>query len=301
VIDKRRTLDLARRLDVPVPRTRTATAPQEAAQAAADVGWPVVLKPAVSPRYEPTTARMLDWPVSFAADAGQIERALRRYEGCPELLVQEYCPGTGLGVEMLVREGRPLAAFQHRRLAEIPVCGGASAWRESVPLDQELYEWSRRLVGALRWTGLIMVEFKKGRETRLMEINGRVWGSLPLALASGMDFPARLAGLCLGESPAADGGPDTRYRLGVRAYNLELALLWIIQVLAGRRRYRFLPGPRRREALAAAAGLLGPSSRFDVACRDDPRPGFAEIGKIARKLARKVREAAAPRRRHRDG
>ncbi len=49
----------------------------------------------------------------------------------------------------------------------------------------------------------------------------------------------------------------------------------------------FLPHPRRRDALAAALGLLGPS-RFDIMSRDDPRPGLAEVSKIARNLAGKV-------------
>ena len=62
--------------------------------------------------------------------------------------------------------------------------GGASSYRESVALDARLLEDSVRLLQALRWTGLAMVEFKVGADGyHLMEINGRVWGSLPLAVA----------------------------------------------------------------------------------------------------------------------
>ena len=35
-----------------------------------------------------------------------------------------------------------------------------------------------------------------------MEINGRVWAR-PLAVLAGMDFPARLAELLIGDSPAS--------------------------------------------------------------------------------------------------
>jgi hypothetical protein len=133
-----------------------------------------------------------------------------------------------------------------------------------------------------------MVEFKIGESVRLMEINGRVWGSLPLAVLSGMDFPARLAELYFfGPPPAADG-PATDYKVGVRAHNLELSLSWIVQVLLRRRRYSFLPIPDRRQAMAAALGLLDPRERLDLASLDDPGPGLMEIPKIARKFLGKL-------------
>ena len=47
----------------------------------------------------------------------------------------------------------------------------------------------------LRYTGLIMVEFRINVETddwALIETNGRFWGSLPLAVAAGVDFPRYL-------------------------------------------------------------------------------------------------------------
>ena len=46
----------------------------------------------------------------------------------------------------------------------------------------------------LSYSGLAMVEFRRGPDGvgYLMEVNGRVWGSLPLAVRAGMDFPALL-------------------------------------------------------------------------------------------------------------
>ena len=41
---------------------------------------------------------------------------------------------------------------QHRRLREIPIHGGASALRESVPLDPLLYDYAVKLLEALDWT-----------------------------------------------------------------------------------------------------------------------------------------------------
>ncbi|MHC4415220.1 MAG: carboxylate--amine ligase [Planctomycetota bacterium] len=297
VMDKSETVRLAERLGVPTPRTSVVKTPQEAAAAAESLGWPVVIKTAVSPCYVPSTGRLERRPVRYANSPSQLARRMDRVGGGHRVLIQEYCPGVGQGVEILADRGRVVTAFQHRRLAEIPPSGGASAWRESVPLDPALYRHAAQLVEALSWTGLIMVEFKVGPSVKLMEINGRVWGSLPLAVLSGVDFPARLAALLLGK-PAAVVEPKPAYRVGVQAFNLELISLWILEILAGRRRYPFLTYPRRRDALSAALGavqgLLDPSRRFDILSRDDLRPGMAELPKIAGKLARKLRESMRP-------
>ena len=134
-----------------------------------------------------------------------------------------------------------------------------------------------------------MVEFKVGPDgPRLMEINGRVWGSIPLAIASGMDFPARLAALYLDDEHPDPDSPDTDYRVGVRARNLELEIIWIGSVLFGRRRHPFLPAPSRRRALPALLSLLDPTCRSDMFSLRDPRPAIAEVGRIAGKLWNKL-------------
>jgi len=285
--NKLETLALARRLQVPVPRTRLVHTVDEALRGGPALGWPVVLKPQVSRRYG--DGRLIEaFAVCYAQDRDDLARQMRPFEGRCPILMQEYSPGTGFGVELLLHEGRPLAAFQHRRLREVPINGGASSLRQSVPLEPELYGHAVRLLAELRWTGLAMVEFKVGpRGAMLMEVNGRVWGSLPLAVFSGMDFPARLAQMWLFGPPRGKSTPETSYKIGVRARNLELDLVWIASVLIGRRRYPFLHAPGRLRALAALAGLLSPRCKFDIISLEDPRPGAAELLKIVRKFATK--------------
>jgi len=288
--NKLATIALAERLGVPVPRTRLVHTVEEALGCGPALGWPVVLKPLASRRYHNGRA-IESYAVCYAADRDDLARQMGRFEGRCPILVQEYSSGTGFGVELLMHAGRPLAAFQHRRLREVPISGGASSLRDSVPLDPELYGHAVRLLAALRWTGLAMVEFKVGpRGGRLMEVNGRVWGSLPLAVLSGMDFPARLATMWLFGPPQDESPPATSYRIGVRARNLEFDLVWIASVLIGRRRYPFLRAPRRIRALAALAGLFSPRCKSDIISLDDPRPGMAELLKIVRKFATKWKQ-----------
>ena len=113
-------------------------------------------------------------------------RAIRMTSAAPDLpergrlgAAAALAPGDGIGVELLMDHGRPLAAFQHRRIQEVPPTGGASALRESVELDPDLYDHAVALLRELGWTGLAMVEFRRGADGvgNLMEINGRVWGS----------------------------------------------------------------------------------------------------------------------------
>jgi predicted ATP-grasp superfamily ATP-dependent carboligase len=299
-LDKRATLELAEGLDIPVPRTALVANTDEALAAAADIGWPVVLKPQSSRVYrreqDPKTGeqgKVAAFGVSYAAGPETLTTQVGRLEGRSGVLVQEYCTGTGIGIELLMDRGRPLAAFQHRRMREVPITGGASSYRDSVPLDPVVLDHAVRLLGALDWTGLAMVEFKAGNTGHtLMEVNGRIWGSLPLAVKAGMDFPARLVDLCLNGSSNARVRLDTAYEVGVRSRNLELETMWIGSALRRGRRYPFLEAPSRREALRVALRLLNPADGYDVLSRDDPRPGLAEIAQIIGKISRKLRRGS---------
>ena len=208
--------------------------------------------------------------------------------------MQQYLRGTGLGIELLLSGGRPLAAFAHKRLHEVPLTGGVSSFRESVPLDATLYDHALRLLGELRWTGLAMVEFKVGAtRTELMEINGRVWGSLPLAVASGMDFPALLAQLHLAGEAAIVPRLGAAYRVGVRCRDLKRDLIWITSVLAHRQPYPYLSTPTRTEGLLACLGLFNLRSKQDLLTLDDPFPGLWELPAIFRKFWSQARAARA--------
>jgi predicted ATP-grasp superfamily ATP-dependent carboligase len=288
VTDKRATLALGRRLGVPTPRTVLADTVDEALAAAPALGWPIVVKPVASRVYREGSVEAFE--VAYADGPDALAERVAALGGRCGALLQEYCPGEGHGVELLADAGRPLAAFQHRRLHEVPITGGASALREGVPVQPELLGHATRLLGALRWTGLAMVEFRVGPNGPvLMEVNGRIWGSLPLAVKSGVDFPVGLVALHLGRS--IDGALPAAPVAGVRSRNVGLELVWIASVLRRNRRYPYLPAPRRREALTAAARLPWPRDGFDVLCRDDPWPALSELGAVGGHLLRKARDA----------
>jgi predicted ATP-grasp superfamily ATP-dependent carboligase len=295
--DKAATIDLAASLGIPVPHGLLGESPAAIRAAAERLSYPVVLKPVTS-RVLGETGGVRQHAVTYALDRLDLERTLAAL-GDIAVLVQSYWSGEGQGVELLLDHGRPVAAFQHRRLREVPVTGGASSLRESMALDPVLFEHAARLLGALDFHGLAMVEFRVGPDgPALMEVNGRVWGSLPLAVAAGMDFPARLVDLYRADATPNGSRPtatETGYATGVRARNLELDLVWIGSVLRGSDRSSIDPYPPRRAALGAIADLLSPRIHDDILSWSDPAPGAAELVRIAGKMVAKVGNASRAR------
>jgi len=206
-------LNLARSLGVPIPASLT-LASSDALVSAEAVGYPVVIKPACS-RVLTSTGWIAN-SVSYADDADALMKHLTRLpaESYP-VLIQERIQGPGVGVFMLFDRGRRIAQFAHRRLREKPPSGGVSVLCESTPVDPVAAHHAQGLLQHLEWHGPAMVEFKRDvrdGSLRLMEINGRFWGSLQLAIDAGVDFPRLLVDIAIGSVP--DHAPN--YRAGIR-------------------------------------------------------------------------------------
>ena len=111
-----------------------------------------------------------------------------------DVLLQECIVGVGAGYFVLSNNGEPIAEFMHRRIVEINPLGGASI-KAASNFDPELLSLGRKVVEKTKFSGVMMIEFKKEAETGnyyLMEINPKFWGSLELAYKAGVDFPRYL-------------------------------------------------------------------------------------------------------------
>jgi protein-tyrosine-phosphatase/predicted ATP-grasp superfamily ATP-dependent carboligase len=269
---KSKTAELARSLGVAVPRQVAVSS--EADFSAFDVEWefPLVIKP-VSSKFI-RAGRIAMSQVSYANCREDLLRKLRSLLDVTPVVVQEYFVGTGMGIEVLCEGGEILCAFQHERLHE-PMYGGGSSYRKSVRLDPPLLTCAERLLSELKWTGVAMLEFRYNKRTRefvLLEINGRFWGSLPLALAAGMDFPYYSYQLLV------EGRRDfpARYNEGICCRNLYLDFSWRLSNLFTR------PSEYNNAlplwwVLCEVANVLLLRERCDSFVLDDLRPGFREI------------------------
>lgn len=155
--------------------------------------------------------------------------------GEADIIVQEFLEGRGAGISY-IRWNRPplLEFFGHRRVREYPISGGASTSREpwvcdSHPMNAAL----RSVLERLDWHGVVMFELKEtaGGEFKLLEANPRFWGSVPLAMANGVDFPALLCRAALGmEIPKVIKTNTVRARI---LFSDTLSV--VLNVLRGRR------------------------------------------------------------------
>lgn len=280
--NKQALMATAASLGIPVPRSCTIQGPEDETCAAwtADVGFPVVLKPhrsvvAIGEGLAKTEVRIV-------VDADELRDALRAFrpEAFP-IMVQERIVGPGLGAFFLAREGAILAAYGHRRLREKPPTGGVSVLRETIPLRADLREHSDALLRQLGWTGPAMIEFKEDRATGtpyLMEINGRFWGSLQLAIDAGLDLPRLLLEHCVEDGGDTASGPDSGYRVGASSrwfWGDVDHLLWILRAPPNYRAHDpALPG--RLTALGRFLMPWRPGLRYEVLRPSDPRPFLRE-------------------------
>ncbi len=293
-LDKDRTVQLAQSLGIPVPRSVSVTSLDQLRDAAAALGYPVVVKPARSVGQDATQGVQLS--VSYAHGDAELQTQVRhalRYGG---VILQEYFRGDGVGIELIADQGELRYAFQHKRLHEVPLTGGGSSLRVSEAVAAPLLQASRQLVRAMGWHGVAMVEFKlqpASGEFRLMEINGRFWGSLPLAIAAGADFPAMLHELMTTGQVAAH--PPAR--VGVVCRQLARDIDWLEHVLRRAAPPQLVRLPARAEVLRDSLLVFSPRHHFDVQAWRDPVPGLVDLGRIAARQWQRVLGALRQRRR----
>lgn len=225
--DKRALHALCEEAGVPVPTVYRVVGPADAARATGAVQFPAVVK------FRDEMVQTYPRWVRVNDQAG-FEKAYDSMHAMqPHPLVQECLPGRGKGFFALCAPGgEPRSVFCHERLREYPPEGGQSTLCRSIH-DERLIEYGTRVLRALGWVGVAMVEFKLDAdgEPRVLEVNPRFWGSLPLAVLSGVDFPWLLVQLAL------DGEvePMTDYRVGLRMRYLSLDIRSVGRALRSRR------------------------------------------------------------------
>lgn len=144
-----------------------------------------------------------------------------------KLLVQGHVGGRGVGAFFLLWRGELLAEFMHRRIHEVPHTGGASSLRESW-FHRAIRDDALQKLRAMAWEGVAMMEYRWDEERdafHFLEMNGRFWGSLHLALQSGVDFPRALLDAFFGRPEPL----PARFPLGVKCrhtFPMEVQYVW---------------------------------------------------------------------------
>lgn len=276
-LDKGRTIEAARELDIPHPQTLL---PDEVAlDRLSELGLPVVVKPTHGSGRN---------GLSVCDSRAGLKRVYRKTrERYGPTLLQEFIPNGGeRGVYTLYDRSSTLSRVTvQKRLRSNPPEGGASTYRETVE-DPDLMALANDLLSSLDWQGVAMAEFRidaRDGEPKLMEINPQFWGSLALSVFAGVEFPYHLYEFAVGDTLDR----NLSYDAGMRARCLFSDFQQVFN---------------REDQVTALREFLTPSGkpcRFDIVSTTDPLPTLGQVLFTAEELLNRletVGEADSPAR-----
>jgi D-aspartate ligase len=219
--DKSKTLRIAMANDVPCPRTFFPD-DESIDRIAGRASYPVLVKANVS-----SGAR----GISAVYHKADLERTYEQVkEAYGECHIQEYIPKGDLQykADLFLDHNQDLnAAIVYSKLRYFPVNGGSSVVNRTVRHPQ-IIDSAYRLLKAMGWRGFADFDFitdPRDGVAKIMEINPRIPACFRITLAAGIDFPAMIAKLAMGEEvPTVKG-----YALDVYLRYFTLDVLWFIQ------------------------------------------------------------------------
>jgi predicted ATP-grasp superfamily ATP-dependent carboligase len=307
VSDKWRLFQLAQQLGLSIPRTYFISDAKELEDtlpklnrsagfqpancpcrrdAGATLSFPVVLKPYRSSI--DSNGRWISASVRYANSARELKVIMGKHEYLQRhpFLIQEYVSGHAEGIFALYDHGKPVVFFAHRRLRERPPSGGVSVLCESIEANPEALNMARLLLDHLGWHGVAMVEFKVSPEGTpyLMEVNGRFWGSLQLAIDAGVDFPWLLYQLATGRTP--DKPSD--YATGIKCRWLLGDFVRLCKVMLGNGLPPLQQLTSRMQSLLQFLRLFDKTTRYEVNRWDDLGPCWLELRRPFRDLGARL-------------
>lgn len=273
----------AHELNIPAPKTLFFEGRSSFKGNIGDLLFPVVLKPQSSNIIH--NGRIAHSGVKIVNTMDDLIKTIYKVDSFNHpFMIQEKILGEGIGVFALFNKGEPVTFFSHRRIREKPPWGGVSVLSESTPLDQKAKYFATEFLKRFKWHGVAMVEFKRDIYTNvplIMEINARFWGSLQLAIDSGVDFPYFLYLMS-----------QNRQVPYIENY-LPVRLRWLLGdldnlIIAFKTEKNKLPREYHNRLRVALAFLVEffRNSKFEVLRKDDPGPFLLELKDYIKSLVR---------------
>lgn len=279
--DKGKVLKIAEEENIPIPKTFIVEK-DELKNIISTISFPVIVKPASSAVWKN------DHGVFDSAHVARNQFELqRKWQDLYDMfgaspLIQEYIVGDEYGIFFLCDHGEIKAEFAHKRIRSISPSGGASCLRKSIGMPEDMHDFSVKLLQKIQWHGVAMVEFKRDDRDavpKLMEINGRFWGSLPLAIFSGVDFPFLFYIMADAKPISIQSG----YKIGIQSRHFLADCMHLINVFRGKGKIDGIPYPKRLETLKNFCKFFDTDLFYDVESLKDPKPFFMEVVDTLRK------------------
>jgi D-aspartate ligase len=266
--DKRLTYRLAAQEKVDHPLTMSPASESDLDACA----FPAILKPAAHVAVNRFTADKA-WPVANREELFVRYREARELIPPDLILLQERIPGGGesqFSYAALCRDGQPVASLTSRRTRQYPVdFGYSSSFVETLDVP-EIVAPSRRLLAAIRYTGLVEIEYKfdaRDGRYKLLDINPRLWTWSALGGRAGIDFPYLLWRMMMSREVAEQTG-----RNGVRWMRVSTDFPAAVHEML-----------RGRLSLGAYLRSFRSPVQFALMAADDPLPGLLDLPLFAYK------------------
>ena len=210
--DKGELIKIASSLNIPTPTTYYISNSTELKMVAEEISYPAIIKARIEAGISPgpnSRYKIVNNPIECI----KWYKIFDKRQAQP--IVQEVIKGYGCGFFALFdKESKLVASAGHKRIRERFPAGGSSTFCESY-YHPKVQRYGSKLLSNLQWYGVAMVEFKiddRDNEPKLMEINPRFWGTTPLAILSGVDFPYLLYKVAKNEQVT----PISSYKTGVK-------------------------------------------------------------------------------------
>lgn len=255
LVDKDKISAIARSHDIAVPA-------YIAAGSLDGARFPVVVKGRA-------TSGATRWETVVCADIVTARARVAEIEASSDAaLIQESVRGDLLAVVLVLdRDGTVVGTAQQRAVHIWPQPAGISVRARTEVPDGYLVERCAATLRSIGWWGVAELQFlDDGSTPRLIDVNGRFYGSMALAIGAGVNLPDLCAQVALGSKPA-----PVVARPGVRYQWFEADLKRALGVRPGR--LSSVAGTLRW-ALGAKHSIFDPSDR---------EPAWAHLMRLVRR------------------
>lgn len=196
--NKRRLIEAARNVGIPVPQTYFPSDLEQLPSIAEAISFPAIIKPIYSPDWKRHAITDVIGHVKALKVSGpdQLSAYCRTLLSLSsEFMVQEIVSGSDENLITFIgyisTNGNLLTGCVRRKLRQYPPGFGYCCSTESVD-DPEVFSLAAKLLKALNYSGIGCVEFKLdpiSGKAKLIEINTRAVRTSALAIRAGSDFP----------------------------------------------------------------------------------------------------------------
>ena len=199
-MNKSRAYQLADECGIPVPGTRTVRSAEKMLEAIDELGMPAIAKPLDS------TNLLLNKKCVFVRTQSDLRALQENWPGNEhEYVVQNEIAGIRHNCDVVAENGEIKTYFEAEVLRTDQLdYAGNSVFDRSIPPISEHREYCERLISALNYTGLALIQFLRDPETGktfFLEANPRAGAAIALAVSCGVDLPVGALRACAGNSP----------------------------------------------------------------------------------------------------